>query len=83
MKNDSTQAELQLTLNIYPPSATVFVVQLNIYRRRTGEICRGHNSFESSGIYFIVHFWNINLISCRTFYFIFKHYKAEQMQDIS
>ena len=70
MKNDSIQAELQLTLNIYPPSATVFVVQLNIYRRRTGEICRGHNSFESSGIYFIVHFWNINLISCRTFYFI-------------
>ena len=72
----SIQAELQLTLNIYPPPDSVF--QLYIYRRRTGEICRGHNSFESSGIYFIVHFWNINLISCRTFYFILFYFQALQ-----
>ena len=76
MKNDSIQAELQLTLNIYPPPESVF--QLYIYRRRTVEICRGHNSFESSGIYFIVHFWNINLISCRTFYFILFYFQALQ-----
>ena len=75
-KNDSIQAELQLTLNIYPAPESVF--QLYIYRRRTVEICRGHNSFESSGIYFIVHFWNINLISCRTFYFILFYFQALQ-----
>ena len=69
---------LQLTLNIFTAPASVFIFQLYIYRRRTVEICRGHNSFESSGIYFIVHFWNINLISCRTFYFILFYFQALQ-----
>ena len=69
---------LQLTLNIFTAPASVFIFQLYIYRRRTVEICRGHNSFESSGIYFIVHFWNINLISCRTFYFTLFYFQALQ-----